>query len=200
VDYRILSFDAGMKYKGFFLQTEIYNRWLDNFKADGTLPAGSIHDTGFYIQAAFYPVPKKLEVYGATSQIYGDKKAGFSNSSEYLVGMNYYPFKTRNHRLNVQVDENRSPVSSAFGYYVGGLNGTSFATAFSVFFWKRRSSNMTTHFRSRRMWLSLAGVTILAALAALAVSLGGRFSAAPQATAAQAPAYAVHDAHLHLAS
>jgi hypothetical protein len=135
VDYRILSFDAGMKYKGFFLQTEIYNRWLDNLQADGTLPVGSIHDTGFYIQAAFFPVPKKLEVYGATSQIYGDKKAGFSNSSEYLVGMNYYPFNTRNHRLNVQViDVNRSPVSSAFGYYVGGLNGTSFATAFSVFF------------------------------------------------------------------
>jgi hypothetical protein len=135
VDYRILSFDAGMKYKGIFLQTEIYNRWLDNFKADGPLPVTSIHDTGFYVQGAFFPVPKKLELYAATSQIYGDKSAGFSNSSEYLAGMNFYPFNTRNHRLNVQViDVNRSPVSSAFGYYVGGLKGTSFSTAFSVFF------------------------------------------------------------------
>jgi len=49
VNYRILSFDAGVKYKGFFLQTEIYNRWLDNFKADGALPVGSIHDKGFYV-------------------------------------------------------------------------------------------------------------------------------------------------------
>ncbi len=80
-------------------------------------------------------MPKKLELYGATSQIFGDKDAGFSNSSEYLVGMNFYPANTRNHRLNVQViDVNRSPVSSAFGYYIGGLNGTSFSTAFSVFF------------------------------------------------------------------
>jgi hypothetical protein len=135
VDYRILSFDAGLKYKGLFLQTEIYNRWLDNFKADGALPVGSIHDQGFYIQGAFYPIPKKLELYGATSQIYGDKEAGFGNSSEYLVGANFYPFNTRNHRLNVQIiDVNHSPVSSAFGYYVGGLNGTSFSTAFSVFF------------------------------------------------------------------
>ncbi len=135
VDYRILSFDAGMKYKGLFLQTEIYNRWLDNFKADGVLPVASIHDTGFYIQAAFFPIPKSLEVYGATSQIFGDKQAGFGNSSEYLVGANLYPFNTRNHRLNVQaIDVNRSPVSSAFGYYTGGLNGTSFSTAFSVFF------------------------------------------------------------------
>ena len=134
-NYRILSFDAGMKYKGLFLQTEIYNRWLDNFKADGALPVGSIHDKGFYVQAAFYPVPKKLELYGATSQIYGDKSAGFGNSNEYLVGGNFYPWNSRNYRLNVQViDVNRSPVSSAFGYYVGGQTGTTFSTAFSVFF------------------------------------------------------------------
>ena len=61
VDFRILSFDAGIKYKGFFLQTEIYNRWLDNFVADGPLPVSSIHDRGFYVQGSFYPVPKKLE-------------------------------------------------------------------------------------------------------------------------------------------
>ena len=135
VDYRILSFDAGMKYKGIFLQTEIYNRWLDNFKADGVLPVASIHDTGFYIQAAFFPIPKKLEVYGATSQISGDKSAGFSTSSEYLVGTNFYPFDTRNHRLNVQViDVNKSPVSSSFGYYIAGQTGTIVSVAFSVFF------------------------------------------------------------------
>jgi hypothetical protein len=29
---------------------------------------------------------------------------------------------------------NHSPVSSSFGYYVGGLKGTVFSTAFSVFF------------------------------------------------------------------
>ena len=49
--------------------------------------------------------------------------------------MNFYPANTRNHRLNVQViDVNRSPVSSSFGYYTGGQKGTTFATAFSVFF------------------------------------------------------------------
>ena len=135
VDYRVLSFDAGVKYKGFFLQTEYYNRWLDNFQADGPLPVGQIHDTGFFVQAAFYPVPKKLEVYAATSQIFGDKAAGFANSSEYLAGANFYPTNSRNHRLNVQViDVNHAPVSSAFGYYVGGQDGTTVSAAFSVFF------------------------------------------------------------------
>jgi len=135
VDYQILSFDAGMKYKGIFLQTEIYNRWLDHFTANGALPVASIHDTGFYVQAAFFPLPKKLELYTATSQIFGDKGAGFDNSSEYLVGMNFYPADTRHHRLNLQlIDVNRSPVSSAFGYYVGGQTGKTFAASFSVYF------------------------------------------------------------------
>ena len=32
--------------------------------------------------------------------------------------MNWYPYPTRNHRLNVQLlDVNKSPVSSTFGYY-----------------------------------------------------------------------------------
>jgi hypothetical protein len=53
----------------------------------------------------------------------------------YILGMNYYPFKTRNHRWNVQVnDVNHSPVSSTFGYYVGGHDGTVVSTAFSIFF------------------------------------------------------------------
>jgi hypothetical protein len=32
------------------------------------------------------------------------------------------------------VDVNRSPVSSTFGYYVGGQSGTTYSAAFSVFF------------------------------------------------------------------
>ena len=134
-DYRILAVDAGVKYKGFFFQTEYYRRWLNGFKADGALPVEEIVDHGFYIQTAFYPLPKKIELYVATSQIYGDKDAGFSDSSEYLVGMNYFPWNTRNHRLNVQlIDVNHSPVSSTFGYYTGGQDGTTLSIAMSIFF------------------------------------------------------------------
>ena len=135
VDYRLFAIDAGMKYRGFFVQTELYARRLDGFKADGALPVREIEDRGFYVQAAFYPMPKKLELYAATSQVFGDSDAGFDDSSEYLVGLNFYPAKTRNHRVNVQViDVNRSPVSSTFGYYVGGQKGTTVSAAFSVFF------------------------------------------------------------------
>jgi hypothetical protein len=135
VDYRVLSVDAGIKYRGFFLQAELYNRWLDNFKADGPLPVGRIHDVGFYVQTSFYPVPKKLELYGATSQIWGDSAAGFGRSSEYLGGANFYPANTRNHRVNAQVMHvDGSPVNSTFGYYTGGQKGTTLSLAASVFF------------------------------------------------------------------
>jgi len=134
-DYRVLALDAGVKYRGVFLQAEYYQRWLDNFVADGLLPVGEIKDTGFYAQAAFFPIKQKLELYGITSQIYGDDDAGFGDSSEYGVGLNWYPYPTRNHRLNVQLlDVNKSPVSSTFGYYVGGQDGWTLASSFSVFF------------------------------------------------------------------
>jgi hypothetical protein len=135
VDYRLIAIDAGLKYRGFFLQAELYKRRLDGFEANGVLPVSAIDDEGFYVQGSFFPMPKKLELYLATSQIFGDSDAGFSDSSEYLIGMNFYPLDTRNHRLNVQViDVNRSPVSSTFGYYVGGHEGTTASVAFSVFF------------------------------------------------------------------
>jgi hypothetical protein len=135
VDYEDLSIDAGMKYRGIFVQAEAYNRWLDHFVADGPLPVTRIHDWGFYIQAAFFPIPHKLEAYAATSQIFGDKDAGFGKPNEYLAGLNYYLFNSRNYRLNLQVmDVNRSPVNSTFGYYVGGQKGTTISVAGSMFF------------------------------------------------------------------
>lgn len=134
-DYEVLAVDAAMKYKGIFIQAEYYQRRLDRFVSDGRLPVTSVEDDGFYVQAAFYPIPKELELYALTSQILGDSDAGFDDSSEYGIGMNWYPFETRNHRLNVQVmDVNNSPVSSTFGYYTGGQDGVTLSTAFSVFF------------------------------------------------------------------
>lgn len=134
-DYGVLAIDAGLKYRGVFVQAEYYQRWLDNFDADGLLPVAEIKDSGFYVQAAFFPIKQKLELYGITSQIYGDDDAGFGDSSEYGIGMNWYPYPTRNHRLNLQLlDVNRSPVSSTFGYYTGGQDGWTLASSFSIFF------------------------------------------------------------------
>jgi hypothetical protein len=133
--FRILSFDAGFKYRGFFFQAQFSTRWLDNFQATGPLPVGSIVDKDFYIQVAFFPVPKTLELYAATSQIYGDKKAGFGRSYEYIGGLNFYPFDQRYFRVNAQViSVYKSAASSSFGFYVGGQTGTILSVATSLFF------------------------------------------------------------------
>jgi hypothetical protein len=135
LDYRNVAVDLGLKYKGFFLQTEFYYRWLDGFVADGLLPMSDVEDWGFYVQGSFFPIPRKLEIYGATSQIYGDDSLGFDHSSDYILGMNWYPMNSRNYRLNLQfIDVNKSPVSSSFGYYVGGQEGETYSLAASVFF------------------------------------------------------------------
>lgn len=134
-NYRILAADAGIKYRGIFAQAEYYNRWLDDFEADGPLPVERIHDHGFYVQAAFYPIKKKLELYGVTSRVFGDKDAGFGNSREFILGTNFYWFDSRNVRSNFQViNVNRSPVSSVFGFYVGGQKGTTISAATSFYF------------------------------------------------------------------
>lgn len=135
VDYQILSIDAGAKYKAFFLHAEHYTRWLNEFTADGALPVGEIRDQGFHVQASGFPVPKRLELYAVTSQIYGGKDAGFANSNEYLVGTNYYPFDTRDARLKLQyIGVNHSPVGSTFGYYTAGQTGSTVAVGFSLQF------------------------------------------------------------------
>jgi hypothetical protein len=135
VDYELLAFDVGFKYRGIFVGAEFYQRRLDGFVADGFVPHASINDNGYYLQAAFFPVPKKIELYAATSQIYGDSGEGFGDASEVLMGMNWYPTDSRNHRLNGQViDVDSSPVSSTFGYYTGGQSGKTYSVAFSIFF------------------------------------------------------------------
>jgi hypothetical protein len=134
-DVRLTSVDLGVKYKGIFVQTELYYRWLRHFDATGPLPVTEICDKGFYIQAAGYPIKRKLEVYGATSWVYGDKGAGFDTSHEYLLGMNVFWFKNRNIRSNVQVmSVDRSPANSTFGFYVGGQKGTTVSVATSLLF------------------------------------------------------------------
>jgi len=122
--YQLVSACAGIKYHGFWLQGEGYGRLLDEFVADGKLPVGAVRDYGFYVQAADMIVKKRFELYGATSYVFGQ----YGDPKEFIVGGNYYPWNTRNIRLNAQlINVDRSPVSSTFGFYVGQLTGHVFS-------------------------------------------------------------------------
>lgn len=124
VRYQLLSAAAGMKKHGFWLQGEGYARKLDDFVATGKLPVSAIRDYGFYVQLADMVVQKRFELYGATSYVFGP----YGHPKEFLGGSNYYPWNTRNIRLNTQlIYAFRSPVNSTFGFYMGGLNGPIFS-------------------------------------------------------------------------
>jgi hypothetical protein len=120
VHYKLLTAAAGIKYHGLWIQGEGYGRLLDHFVANGPLPLREVKDYGFYVQAAYMIVPKRVELYGGTSYIFGQ----FGTPKEFLVGNNYYPWNTRNIRLNTQVIyADHSPVSSTFGFYTGQQTG-----------------------------------------------------------------------------
>jgi len=129
--YQLLSESAGFKYHGLFLQGEGYYRILDNLVADGPLPVTTVRDSGFYVQLGYMVVPKLVELYGATSYVFGQ----YGNPKEFIIGGNYYPWKSRNARLNVQlINVDHSPVSSTFGFYIGQLTGQVFTVGVTAFY------------------------------------------------------------------
>jgi hypothetical protein len=133
--YRMVSADAGLKYQGVFIGAAYFQRWLDQLSTDGPIPVGEIVDKGFYVQAACYPIVHKLELYGATSWVFGDASAGFATSYEVLGGANWFYASSRDFRVNGQlIWVDRSPVSSSFGYYVGGQKGPTVSLAVSFLF------------------------------------------------------------------
>ena len=131
VRYQLVSAAAGMKYHGFWLQGEGYVRKLDDFVATGKLPMGAVRNSGFYVQLADMIIPKRFELYGGTSFVFGD----FGHPKEFLGGGNLYPWNTRNIRLNTQlIYVYHSPVNSTFGFYIGQTTGPILSVGLTAFY------------------------------------------------------------------
>jgi hypothetical protein len=76
-------------------------------------------------------VPKRIELYASTSYVFSN----YGRPKEFIVGGNYYPWDTRNLRMNVQViNVDRSPVSSTFGFYSGQIKGQVLAIGFTTLY------------------------------------------------------------------
>jgi len=117
VDYRMLSIDAGIKYRGVSVEGEYYRRWLSDFRGINTGGIGSFTDNGYQLQTSAMAVQKILQVYVNASQIFGEQ----GDPSELRVGVNWYFRKERGLRVNAELNHlNRSPVGyTAFPYPVG---------------------------------------------------------------------------------
>jgi hypothetical protein len=117
-----VNIDAGIKYKGFGLQTEFHARKLSDFKADGPTPVSVLNDYGYDIQASYMVIPRKLCLYGVHSYFFDDFKR---HPWEAGGGVNVYPIKTRSWRLNLQVMYvYKSSAGGTFGLYNAGQTGT----------------------------------------------------------------------------
>jgi hypothetical protein len=118
--YKMWAIDGGVKWNGLAVNGQYFRRWLNDFDADGPLPLASTLDHGFELTAGYFVVPKKLQLYGRGSKVFGE----FNNSSEYGVGARWYFLPTERMWLNPEVIKvNHAPYSGAFSPYTAGMKG-----------------------------------------------------------------------------
>ena len=129
--YQMLDLNAGVKYRGYSLEFEYYARWLNDFDVLGTVPVGSLFDSGFQLQASTMLISKELQLYVSGSKIFGD----YGDPYDVALGVNWFPFRQKEFRVNVMgLYVDGSPVGySAYPLPVGGA-GFTFVTDFSLVF------------------------------------------------------------------
>jgi hypothetical protein len=120
-NFYLWAIDAAIKYRGFAFNTEFALRWLNHFTADGQLPMRSIFDWGGEASLGYFVVRDRLDVYARTSLI----KGSFRTSAEGGGGFNFYPARTRQVWLNLElIGVHRSPYGSVLYVYSAGQTGT----------------------------------------------------------------------------
>jgi hypothetical protein len=115
---RMTSFDAGLKYHGFALEGEYYWRWIDHFRVTGTpVTIDHLFDNGFQLLGSAMIIPRTLQLYTTYSEIFGE----YGNPWETRAGINIFPFKKQEIRINAQyIYQYRGPVGGlAYPYQVG---------------------------------------------------------------------------------
>lgn len=88
--------DLGVKYRGFSWNNEYFARTEDP-ESDGD----SIDSNGFFTQAGYFVLPKKLEIAARYSMLDPNNDVANDIQKEYTTGINYY---FRAHRSKIQAD------------------------------------------------------------------------------------------------
>ena len=118
--YNMWAVDWGLKYNGLAINGQYFSRWLSKFVADGPIPVTSTFDHGYELSASYFVVPKKVLLYGKSSQVFGQ----FGNSYEYAGGVKWHFLPTERLWLNVELMRvSKAPYSGAFTPYTAGMNG-----------------------------------------------------------------------------
>lgn len=130
-EYKMTSFDAGIKYRGFSLEGEYYWRHLGNFRGPGTPGLPSLFDHGFQAQASSMIIPRSVQLYTGYSKIFGQ----YGKPWDFRAGLNWFPFKTPVVRWNNEwLYLYKSPVGNLGAPYPVGAKGTVVYTGLEVSF------------------------------------------------------------------
>jgi hypothetical protein len=118
VNYKMSSFDGGVKYHGFALEGEYFLRWLNKFVGPGTAGLPNLFDHGFQMQGSAMLIPKSLQLYAGGSTVFGK----FGNPYDTRIGLNWFPWKNKVVRVNNEfLYLYRSPVGyTSVPFTVGG--------------------------------------------------------------------------------
>jgi len=107
VNYKMMSIDGGIKYRGLSVEGEYYRRWLNDYVGVNVGGIPDISDSGYQMQTSAMAVPKVLQLYVSWSQIFGN----YGNPWEWRAGENWYFLKQRGVRINTEfIHVNKSPV------------------------------------------------------------------------------------------
>jgi hypothetical protein len=131
--YHMAAFDAGLKYRGYSLEGEYYQRWINNFRGTGTagLPFNELNDHGFQLQASTMLQPKTIQLYAGGSKVFGE----YGDPWDARAGLNWFPWQNQVVRWNVEyIHLRRSPVGALSLPYVVGANGSVVYANFMVWF------------------------------------------------------------------
>src|SRR5579871_4049390 len=96
--YKMASFDAGIKYRGYALEGEYYWQWLNDFRGINTSGLPTDYAYGYQLQGSAMVLPKTLQIYAGGSEIIGQ----FGRPWDFRAGTNYFPFKNKVVRWNTE--------------------------------------------------------------------------------------------------
>jgi hypothetical protein len=131
--YYMTSFDTGMKYRGFSFEGEYFLRWLNDFSTiqPAPQPRNQVFDHGFQLQTSMMLLPQSLQVYAQGSYLFGD----FGDPWELSGGLNWWPFKRREIRFNLDyLYDRRSVVGYSAIPQSLGATGSIFNANLEFFF------------------------------------------------------------------
>lgn len=130
-DVYLYTLDAAFKYRGFSANGEYFFRWLRDVQGDGPLPRNHFFDHGYYLEGGWFLIPKKIELNGRLSQIFG----AYGSAHEYAGGVNWFINGTHNLKLTFDVTRLiQTPANNSGANYRLGDTGVMFRTQFQAAF------------------------------------------------------------------